>query len=376
VNTTPRPVLLVLLPGPDARLLGLSVRTRNTRVATRHGATVATPEELATADESSVAVLVPPSVAITRALFPLPAIASATWLESEGTHREQRAVLAGPPRQLQTYVSDARHPSMLPRHALREGALLDVSSRAARRRAGWWLLRQTRKPTDGWIARNFNRPVSQAISYVALHLGCSATLATWVALIVGVVSAAIGTQPGWPAFAAAGVLFHLASVLDGVDGEIARTTLTESERGGRFDAAVDRITAFACFAGVTVGWIREGAGINALVWTAVVATGLALSLAHAFRLVARDAPGAPLLIIDRAINRAARESGALMLRLAARSFALLRRDLFAVIFMVVGFTGVRALVPALVAVGLVIANVTFWLYGRELAAAVRAERAA
>jgi hypothetical protein len=63
-----------------------------------------------------------------------------------------------------------------------------------------------------------------------------------------------------------------------------------------------------------------------------------------------------------------------MLQLAAGAFTLFRRDLFSIIFMVVALFGVRALIPALVAAGVVIANATFSFYERELAAAAGAER--
>ncbi|MGE0706060.1 MAG: CDP-alcohol phosphatidyltransferase family protein [Vicinamibacterales bacterium] len=372
MHTRPHPVLLVQLPGADARLLGLSVSTRNARVATRHDATVATSEDLASRGRD-LAVLVPPLTAINGSLFPLPSIDQPHWLESSDAGTRSPAVLAGPADAVIAYARDLESAASLPRRRIASDALFDVSTAAAAREAGWRLLRATTKPTDGWISRTFNRPISQAISYAALQIGCTPNQATWFALLVGMASAGVGMQPGWAPFAIAGVLFQLASVLDGVDGEIARTTLAESARGAQFDATVDRLTAIVCFAGVTIGWVREGAGIAAVTWTAAIGLGLALSLLRAFRFVAVHARGAPLLVIDRGINQAARESGAVLLRIAARGFALLRRDLFAVIFMVVGFTGVRSLVPALVAAGIVIANVTFSLYGREIGAAIRAD---
>ena len=48
-------------------------------------------------------------------------------------------------------------------------------------------------------------------------------------------------------------------------------------------------------------------------------------------------------------------------------------DIFAVVFLAASLTGHRALVPALVAGGIVLANVTFWQYRRELEAAALLE---
>jgi CDP-L-myo-inositol myo-inositolphosphotransferase len=351
----------------------MSVRTRNTRVAARYGAVVVTPDELAVSD-SSLAVLVPPSVAIDTPLFPLPAVEHATWLEPTGTEsRKVPAVLAGPSAELLVYVANLEAARDLPKRAIAEGSLMDVSSSAALRRAGWWLLQRTGKANDGWVSRVINRRISRVVSYALLTLRCSPAHATALALLAGLAAGAVGSHPGPVALAATGVLFQLASVLDGVDGEIARTTLTESEAGARLDAAVDRVTLATGFVGLTVGWVREGSGWAVLVWMTILGLALTLSALRTARFVARHAPHAAIPLIDRSIRRASRESGGLVLRVSA---TLLQRDAFALLFMAVGFTGIRALVPILVTAGVVIANAAFSVHEEELAAAVRAEAGA
>ena len=79
------------------------------------------------------------------------------------------------------------------------------------------------------------------------------------------------------------------------------------------------------------------------------------------------------MIIDRSVRRAARDTGRVTLRLAALLFTLLRRDLFAVLFLGVSLTGQRAAVPVLILAGTLVANLTFSLHGREMADAARAE---
>jgi CDP-L-myo-inositol myo-inositolphosphotransferase len=250
----------------------------------------------------------------------------------------------------------------------------DVSTAAARRRAGWAILRRTAKPTDGWVSRHLNRPLSCAVSYVLLTMGLRADHASLVTLGVGLAAAVAAAQPGYGALVVTGVLFHLASVLDGVDGEMARATLTESASGARLDTIVDQLTYAACFVGQTIGWAREGSGRAAITWTAAIGIALAISLARGGRFVARHARDASFVAIDRAVRRAARDTGRLSLRAAAAAFTLLRRDLFAVIFLFICLTGQRALIPMLIAFGIVIANVTFSTHHRELADAAAADR--
>ena len=253
-------------------------------------------------------------------------------------------------------------------------AILDLSTRQHRRRAERLILRRTGKATDGWVSRHWNRPVSRAISAVLLSLGLAASHASILTLLLGFATAAIAMAPGYYPMLWTGVLFQFASILDGVDGEMARATLTESEAGARLDTFVDQLTYLTCFAGITIGWIREGSGRTVLWWTVGVGIALVVSLARGGRFVARHAENASFVFIDRAVRRAARDTGLATLQVAAGAFTLLRRDVFAVIFLAVGFTGQRVLVPALIAFGVIVANATFSVHHRELAAAATAER--
>jgi phosphatidylglycerophosphate synthase len=322
------PPVVVLLPGPDVRVLGVSARARNERVAARAGALVLSVEEIADHGERPV-ILVPPDRLLDLATFP---------------------------------------PSS-------PDTLLDVSTPASRLRSAWFILRRTAKPTDGWVSRHWNRPISRVVSLLLLSLGLKPSHASAITLLVGIGAAWIAAHPGDTALVATAILFQAASVLDGSDGEMARATLTESEAGARLDAVVDQVTYVACFVGVAVGWIREGHGLKALAWTSSISLALILTLVRGTRFVSRYAPDASFVFIDRSLKRAARDTRRAGLRLAPRLFTLMRRDLFAIIFVGVALIGQRALIPGLVGAAVVVANLTFSLYRRELAAAAVAERA-
>jgi phosphatidylglycerophosphate synthase len=364
-------LFVVLLPGADPRLLGGTNRERNARVAARAGAVLASLESLSALGQE-IAILVAPQVALNLELFSSVPERGGTcvWLESA----PGCAVLAGPAEQVARCAQDGNAASALPRERVEASALLDLSTRAARRRAERAILHRTGKATDGWVSRRWNRPVSRVISAALLSLGLSASHASLVTLLVGLATAAAAMVPGYQAFLWTGVLFQIASILDGVDGEMARATLTESDAGARLDTIVDQLTYVTCFAGVTIGWIREGGGRSVLLWTGGVGVALLLSLARGGRFVARHAENASFVFIDRAVRRAAQDTGLATLQLAAGAFTLLRRDVFAVVFLAVALTGRRALVPALITFGVIVANATFSAHHRELAAAAAAER--
>jgi phosphatidylglycerophosphate synthase len=373
VPTSPaaQPVV-VLLAGVDVRLLGTSVRTRNARVAARAGARLVTAAHLDVAGDAH-AVVVLPGAAIDISLFPLERRSAPMQIVPAGGDRGR--VLVGPSSLLRSYVADPADIARLPRELAPPGALYDVSSERSRRAAAWTILRRTAKPTDGWVSRRCNRPISRVVSFCLLSIGLGARHASALTLLVGLAAAVSALQPGYPALVITGLLFHLASVLDGADGEMARAMLTESDAGARLDTVVDHLTYIACFLGLTVGWIREGHGDLAIAWTVLVTAALLVTLLRAGRFVSRHAPDASFLFVDRAIRRAARESGRPALRMAAAAFTLLRRDVFSVVFMAVAFVGSRALIPALVAAGALIANLTFSVYRRQLTNAAYAERA-
>ena len=125
--------------------------------------------------------------------------------------------------------------------ALGLGEVVDLArpGHAARR-----ILQATAKPSDGVISRWINRPVSQRISAALLfalpgvrpwHM----TLAVAAVAIIMVLALLTGGAAGliW-----GGVLFQVASVLDGVDGEIARATYRSSPAGAVLDTRVDMLT--------------------------------------------------------------------------------------------------------------------------------------
>jgi hypothetical protein len=82
------------------------------------------------------------------------------------------------------------------------------------------------------------------------------------------------------------------------------------------------------------------------------------------------------VFVDRCVERAAKDSGLTSLRVARLLFYALRRDVFAMLFFVVSLTGVRAAVPATVALGVAIALATLLGHRAQLLAAAQALAAA
>ena len=138
-----------------------------------------------------------------------------------------------------------------------EGSALDVSTSGARRASAWRLLRQSGKPTDGWLARHIHRRISRVVSYVLLQIGLTAAHAMLVPAAVGLASAWLMAQTSQQTLIAGALLLWFSSVTGGIDGEMARVSLSDSSRGQQLDTLLCR-DAVALLPGVMVGWWRQG----------------------------------------------------------------------------------------------------------------------
>jgi choline kinase/phosphatidylglycerophosphate synthase len=117
--------------------------------------------------------------------------------------------------------------------------------RAARR----LLRRSLGKGTDGPVSRYLNRPISTRLSMALAPLRPSPNLMSFVTFALGVMAACLlaAERP-----LLGGLVVHLHSVLDGVDGESARLQLRANPRGATLDNVLDRVVDAAITAGL--GW--------------------------------------------------------------------------------------------------------------------------
>ncbi len=110
------------------------------------------------------------------------------------------------------------------------------------------------KPADGFMARHVNRKISLFISTRIWRLGVTPNMVTTFTLVLGLLAGLAfsrGPGAGWGLLGAA--LFQAHSIIDGVDGELARLLLKESNLGFWYDIGADNITHMAVFAGIAMG---------------------------------------------------------------------------------------------------------------------------
>ncbi len=140
------------------------------------------------------------------------------------------------------------------------------------------LLAGTAKPEDGMVSRLVNRPFSQAVTRAVLRRWNAidptfATAAT--ALSAAMMTVCLMLIPGRVGLVWGTVLFQLTSMIDGIDGEIARATFRSTPRGASADSLVDAGANILFFIGLCSNLAASGDTASAGIALAALG-GLAL----------------------------------------------------------------------------------------------------
>jgi len=136
------------------------------------------------------------------------------------------------------------------------------------------LRRSLVRDADGPVSRRLNRPISTRLSMALSPLQLAPDLVSVTGLLTGLVAAGL-LAAGQGLLG--GVLTQLTSVLDGVDGDVARLQLRASARGALLDGVLDRLGDAALIAGLGI-WALRGSslGPEEILVLAVAAVGGAL----------------------------------------------------------------------------------------------------
>ena len=214
---------------------------------------------------------------------------------------------------------------LLRAHLIGDRYWQDVDTPEAYRHAEKILLNSCRKETDGVISRNFNRFISLFISRWLVRLPISANVITVLTTFIGVSTYYFMSSGEYLAMLLGAFLFKLASVLDGVDGEMARLRMSQSKVGAWLDTISDNITYLAFLVGLFQGlWIRGYIPYYTFTVTMTV-VGILFMLTAVIVYVHRFAESGSFVDIKGAVR-----SPWILQYLGP----LIKRDLFSVIFLI------------------------------------------
>ncbi|MEZ4467582.1 MAG: CDP-alcohol phosphatidyltransferase family protein, partial [bacterium] len=223
---------------------------------------------------------------------------------------------------------------------------------------------------DGPVSRLVNRKLSRPITAALMNTRIQPLHVTLACLAVGLTAATlVATASGVWALALGGLLYQLASVLRGVDGELARLRLQDSDGGAWLDTVTDDVANLAFQVAVGLGVTRlTGDPVWLVISLATVAAGLLLcgNLYFALRALGLGS--------HRALDWRFRDDdeGAFQ-RFCARFAFLAGRDVQAALLMLLAFMGVAGLEVGLVLGFLVVAGVSGQYISTRVRAAARGQ---
>jgi len=117
-------------------------------------------------------------------------------------------------------------------------------------------LRHETAGTDALLARLLDRRLSWRISLRLARTRITPNQVTIANTCVGLTCALMFAIPSYGWRLLASILFLASTTIDGIDGELARLQMRETEWGGRLDVITDNIVHVAIFAGIFVGAYR------------------------------------------------------------------------------------------------------------------------
>jgi len=202
--------------------------------------------------------------------------------------------------------------------------------------SSWEIVRATGKASDGLVSRWLNRPISKRITWLVLRLpGARPVHVTIFNALLATLMIPVLLLGGETGLVLGGILFQAASVLDGVDGEMARATFRASPAGAALDSAVDIATNLIFVSAFTVNLaLRDGDEIGRIgAWAVTLSVLGGLLIARRVR-----AGGAPLGF--DLFKRSARIRGVVDLIYWAVQ-TLTGRDCFAFLYMVLIIMGLE-----------------------------------
>ncbi len=156
------------------------------------------------------------------------------------------------------------------------------------------LLKSLIKDTDGFVARNIERPVSTALTARLAATSITPNQITLASGVLGLIAAPFFLSPSPLLQGLGGFIFLVHSIIDGCDGELARLKFQESRWGGVLDFWIDNVVHVAIFGCMALGWYYEtqdpmtlALGAVAIVATIFTATFIYW---HVMRPVTGDGP--------------------------------------------------------------------------------------
>jgi len=168
---------------------------------------------------------------------------------------------------------------------------------------------------------------------------------TFLNLFLGFVSAALFALGNYGGVLLGALVFHMVSVLDGCDGELAKIKLQDNKKGKLLDTLVDNLTYLVFLLGVMIGFYRQEGGSYILIvglltiFDALLAWNLMANYLNRLGRLALPSFQEATFSLDREFRSKVLTHTSTLERLVSMSKFFVRRDFFAFFVLLLALFG-------------------------------------
>jgi phosphatidylglycerophosphate synthase len=209
-----------------------------------------------------------------------------------------------------------------------------------------------KKDTDGWFSAHLNRPVSLCLSKTLVRYPIHPNIWTLLTFLFGAISGIFSSFGGYFYLALGGIIYQFASILDGIDGEIARAKFLVSKPGMWLDTVCDDLTNLIYILGVTLGIYRNSKFMPLLVVGIAGGTAYVLLVILMYRKLIYGYRSHTLLRFQQEIKKPGLQKNK-RFRFVLRLQPLIKRDFYGYLFMLLALAGVPSVTLVVWLIGVV-----------------------
>ncbi|MCX8122565.1 MAG: CDP-alcohol phosphatidyltransferase family protein [Spirochaetes bacterium] len=199
--------------------------------------------------------------------------------------------------------------------------------------------------TGGYIAKKINKRISIPISKQLAKTRIHPNILTIINMIVGFLSAFYVVQGTYWNMVCGGLLFQLASVFDGVDGEVAKFTFKVSKIGGWLDTIGDNGTLLLFLIAVSVLYFQNTSVMAASIIITLLFAGLFWFIGMIVWYLRKYSDSGSLVAYDKEfLQKLPKDDVVVKFALSMKYFT--KKEFFALFFFCISFTGaIHLLIP-------------------------------
>lgn len=203
------------------------------------------------------------------------------------------------------------------------------------------LTESIRHSTSGPVAKFINKRFSLPASLLLAKLWVSPNTITACNIVIGVFSGVfVADGHRYDAILFGAILFQIASIVDGCDGEVAKLTFRASKFGQYIDSVSDNLSLASFMVGLIAGYWRHTHSFLAFTIGAIMVAGTCVTFFWMIRFLKQNTESASLVTFDKEYLQKLSSQPRWLMTLIKYGKFTLKKDVFSFMFLLFAIAGV------------------------------------